>query len=381
MRSTFLFFILLLSLSVAAQKKYSVAVFTPLYLDSVFDASGNFKFEKKDFPKYVLSGLEFYQGVQKALDSLNQRGAPLEVHILDSRGKLSIQQQLQSKSLEDLDLIIAHSSGIETLRLAEEAQRRKVPFISATFPNDLNVTNNPYFVILNTTLPTHMQNIYQFLQTWHGSEKVVVFRRSGNRDNQVQSYFDEVKKNSTKKGPEFRIVDLPDNFSSASLAPYLDSTRRTVCLAPSLDAAFGQRLIQQLDAINERYPVRLIGMPTWENLNISRTDLEVIYTSPFFYNGPNILSATLEEEYQQEFTNKPSDLFFRGYETMLRFGLLLLDSKEDISSNLIKKGNTVFTSFDIQPVFKNKEAMTLDYFENRHVYFIRVLGSVKNTIN
>ena len=66
---------------------------------------------------------------------------------------------------------------------------------------------------------------------------------------------------------------------------------------------------------------------------------------------------------------------------MLRFALLLLDTKKDIASNLTRKGNTVFTSFDIQPVFKDRQTMALDYFENKHLYFVKVVAGAKNILH
>ncbi|HWJ25467.1 MAG TPA: hypothetical protein VNS32_02935, partial [Flavisolibacter sp.] len=92
------------------------------------------------------------------------------------------------------------------------------------------------------------------------------------------------------------------------------------------------------------------------------------------------LENQLSAEYINKMTNKPSDMFYRGYEAMLRFGLLLLETQKDIASNLTRKGNTILTQFDIEPVFKDKSSMTLDYFENKHLYFIRALGGVKNII-
>ena len=78
---------------------------------------------------------------------------------------------------------------------------------------------------------------------------------------------------------------------------------------------------------------------------------------------------------------RPTDMLFRGYETMLRFALLLLDTKKDVASNLSRKGNTVFTLFDIQPVFLNKTNMTLDYFENKHLYFVKYINGVQSVVN
>jgi hypothetical protein len=73
-------------------------------------------------------------------------------------------------------------------------------------------------------------------------------------------------------------------------------------------------------------------------------------------------------------------MFYRGYETMLRFALLLLDTKKDIASNLTRKGNYIFTQFDIQPVFLNKQNMTLDYFENKKLYFIKINNGIKSVV-
>jgi len=52
--------------------KYHIAVFLPLYLDSAFDASGNYRFDQ-NFPKYLNPGLEFYEGLELAMDSLNKK--------------------------------------------------------------------------------------------------------------------------------------------------------------------------------------------------------------------------------------------------------------------------------------------------------------------
>ncbi|WP_431211653.1 hypothetical protein ACQ86N_38515 [Puia sp. P3] len=56
---------------VADTPRYRVAIFAPLYLDSAFDATGNYRYDK-NFPKYFNPGLEFYEGAQLALDSLQK---------------------------------------------------------------------------------------------------------------------------------------------------------------------------------------------------------------------------------------------------------------------------------------------------------------------
>src|SRR5688572_20324140 len=91
-------------------QRHKIAFFAPLYLDSVFDASYNYRYGK-DFPKFLHSGLEFYQGAQMALDSLQKAGAPLEVFVFDSRSKKNtLAQQINSPALTEVELFIAHAN-------------------------------------------------------------------------------------------------------------------------------------------------------------------------------------------------------------------------------------------------------------------------------
>ena len=360
--------------------KQKIAIFAPLYLDSAFDASGRFKFEKTG-ARFVNPGLDFYYGAQLALDSLKKRNAQLEVFVYDIKGKEPVDRMLEKKELSDVDLVIAHSNADETRTLALAAQNKKVPFLSATLPNDAGIFNNPYYVILNPTLQAHVEGIYRFLQKYHSLEKIVVFTKAGNQEERLREYFDEVSKTTAGSRLAIKFVDIGNNFTTQTVLQQLDSTRRTVCIAGSLDESFGTRLVQTLAGVNKTYPVRVVGMPTWESFNFSKsTDIEIIYTVAFYYNRNTPLEAQLTKTYSTAMTAKASEMFYRGYETTLRFALLLLDTKGDISSNLVRKGNTVLTQFDIQPVFKDKSAMTLDYFENKHLYFIKAFGGVKNIL-
>jgi ABC-type branched-subunit amino acid transport system substrate-binding protein len=358
-----------------------IAIFTPLYLDSAFDAAGNVRFDKS-FPRYLTPGLEFYIGARMALDSLQKRGAPLEVFIYDTRGRNLLSQQLANPELNDVEMIIAHSNAAETKTLADVAMRKKIPFISATFPNDAGVLNNPYYVVLNSTLQTHVEGAYRLLQRYYSNYRIIVFRKPGTQEDQIKTYLSEFAKSTVATPLNLKFVDIGMDFTPRTIAAQLDSTQKTICIAGSLDEGFAGRLTQTLAALNRTYPVTVIGMPTWDNFNFSKVgDLEIIYSSPFFYNRTNSLENALANEFNNRINNKPTDMFFRGYETTLRFALLLLDTKKDVASSLTRKGNTVITQFDIQPVFKDRSDMNLDYFENKHLYFIKLLGGVKNTMN
>ena len=363
--------------------RQKVAVFAPFYIDSAFDGS-SYQFDKT-FPKFLNPGVEFYQGVQWALDSLQKKGAPLEVFIYDSRSqKIPLAQRLNGADLNGVQLLIAHANSNDVKILAVEAQRRKIPFISATFPNDAGVTNNPYFVVLNSTLRTHCEGIYQYLQKYHSQDKIILFRKNGSQESQIRDYFTDAAKTSTSNPLKIEMVDIGNSFDVGVLATRLDSTKKNICIAGSLDENFGTNLLLQLSSVSNTYPLTIIGMPTWDAMNFIKPEFkntEVIYTTPFNYNRSGGLSGHLNTMFEETINSRPTDMFFRGYETMLRFGLLLLDTKNDVASNLTRKGNFVFTQFDIQPVFLNKSTMALDYFENKKLYFIRYSNGIRSVVN
>jgi hypothetical protein len=363
--------------------RHKIALVAPLYLDSAFDESGAYKFDKS-FPKYLNPGIEFYLGAQAALDSLNKAGAPLEVYVLDSRSNSeNISDQLNAPALNDAEMIIGNANATDVRLLAEAAERKKIPFISATLPNDAGVTANPYFVVLNSTLRSHCEAIYRYLQKYHALDKIKVYTKPGAQEAQLKEYLIEYGKATRSVPLKIEFVNAGFDFDAATLEASLDSNAKNVCIAGSLDENFGLHLLQHLSSLSKKYSIAVAGMPTWDGLNLSRPEyksMEVFYSSPFYYARPNSLATRIANDFSAKQVSRPTDMFYRGYETMLRFGLLLLDAKQDVASSLARKGNNIFTSFDIQPVFLDRNNLSIDYYENRNLYFIRWMNGIKSVL-
>ena len=355
--------------------KHKIAIFAPLYLDSAFDQANEYKYAKNVFPKFISSGLEFYEGAQLALDSLNKQGVRLEVFIYDTRSATqTLEQQLAKPELADVSLIIAHCSNNEVRLLSETALQRKIPVINTTVPNDAGTNANPYFILLNPTLRTQCEGIYKYVQKYYAINPVIVFRRKGTIDNQIKTIFDDYSKSTLSVPLKLKYVELNDNFTASQLKAHLDSNRTTLCIAGSLDMNFGKKLASQFASIVKEYPVVVMGMPTWDGIkDFSKPEfkgLEIIYSTPFYNAQTDKISQGISNNFNNTMYARPSDMVFRGYEVTWKFAKLLLKYGKDLSSNLGNKQENVFTDFDIQPVL-NKKTMVLDYFENKKLYFLK----------
>ncbi|MBK9660286.1 MAG: amino acid ABC transporter substrate-binding protein [Chitinophagaceae bacterium] len=355
--------------------KHKIAIFAPLYLDSAFDNNDEYRYAKNVFPKFINPGLEFYEGAQLALDSLNKENAPLEVFIYDTRSsKETLTDQLSNSELNGVELIIAHCSSAELKAFAEAGLRKNIPVINVNLPNDGGVTGNPFFVVMNPTLKTQCEGIYKHIQKNYSLNPIVVFRRKGQLEDRIKSYFDDFGKSTVAIPLQFKYVDLTDSFTVNQLKPYLDTTNQTLCVAGSLDENFGKRLTQQLASLKkQKYQATIMGMPTWDVISFNKPEykgIEIIYSTPFYNAKTDKVSVSINNKFNKIMYARPSDMVFRGYEVTWKYAKLLMQYEKDLASNLSNKQNKVFTDFDIQPVI-GKQNMTLDYFENKKLYFLK----------
>lgn len=394
---TYLLYCLLLAFSVTAKAqdtvgvkpvdsnaRHSVAVFLPLYLDSAFDGGGNYRYDK-NFPKFINPGLEFYEGVELALDTLRKEGMRLDVHIYDTRSATRpVQQVVGSPEFDSVELVIgAVVNTSEVQQLAAAALKRRVPFINVNFPNDGGVTGNPDLVILNSTLRAHCEAIYRFVQRNYPTKPLLFFRKKGAQEDRLKGYFNDLDHATASVPLKINYVTLDDNLDASALETYMDSSVQTICIAGSLDDPFGSRLAGVLAAM-KAYPTVLIGMPTWDNMDFTKPEFagkEIIYSTPFYINPADTLVKGITQNYKGRFFSRPSDMVFRGYESVYRFGHLLCLHGKDLSGSIGERKFKVFNDFNIEPVFLNRQSMVLDYLENKKLYFIHRMDGNVTAVN
>ena len=386
--------ILLLSFTVPTQGlaqnndtlKYHIAVFLPLYLDSAFDASGNYRFDQ-NFPKYLNPGLEFYEGLELAMDSLQKKGALVDITVYDTRSTTkSIQQMLDEPAFSKMQLILGYVNAGDLHILANAAKNREIPFINVNFPNDGAVTGNPEFVILNSTLRSHCEALYKFIQRNWATSNIFYVRRATQDDDRLRSYFAEIEKNTPSVPLRMKYVNVDNTLDLRQITNLMDSNSKTIILVGSLDENFGKAICAKLDPFNKSYPIKVLGMPTWDAVAdfnaVAYTDLEIYYTTPFYLNPADSLVVQIQQNYKSRFYSRPSDMVYRGYETTLHFGQLLEEHKGHLDGSIGERKFRVFNDFDIQPVFTNSssqpgQALTLQYLENKKLYFLKkVNGNV-----
>ena len=232
--------------------------------------------------------------------------------------------------------------------------------------------------MINPRLNTHIEAIYRYLHRTYATDNIIMFRKKGNIEDAIQAMLMDMNKKSQGPPLKLKAVDLPENFEAKQVISYLDSTRQNILLCGALDETFAQNLTRVLSS-NKKFPVTVMGMPTWDGLKDIGKDLDIIYSTPYNPVRKDKLSQQLITKYRVKYSGRPSDMFFKGFESMYHFTKLFLKYGNGLINNLSDKDFTLFNEYDFQPVRIHKESIEPDYLVNKKIYFIRkVDGKIKS---
>lgn len=359
----------------APLKTYRVGIFSALYLDSVF-SNGEYNYGKK-FPKFTQQGLDFVQGAEIALDSLPLPNGNITATVFDSKATVNnIPWLITNNKLDSLDLIIGSVKDSEFLDLANFAKQKNIPFISATYPNDGGIVDNPFLVIVNPTLRAHCETIYSYLLQNHGTDKIFLCRKKGSQEDKIADYFKMI--NGTDGKPLLNIQTIIFNDDFSKLASNLDSNRKTVIIGGSLSEPFTTGLVNAAYQLKNSYPIEVIGMPNWDGFSsLKKTtlkDFPVYYTTAFINNKANSYTKQIGQVYAKKFKGVPSDMAYKGFESVYIFGRLITRYPDDFMSHLNEYAYKVFNDYNFKAVFVNKKTQIPDYFENKRLYFMKIIN-------
>lgn len=358
-------------------RTYRVGIFAPLYLDSVFNSSGNFRYTQ-GMPKFITPAVDFINGAQLALDSLRLHHANVEAYIFDTKSyKEPLSALIKNNKLNNLNLLIGPVRDFEFKLLADFAAARQIPFISAAYPNDGGISNNAYTVILNSTLKAHCEAIYSFLLQDHGTDQILLCRQKGQQEDRVASYFKSINEQDGKPLLNIQTLNFDSVITAGLLKRKMDSNRSTIIIGGSLDENFAVKLARACHQVPESYPLTLIGMPNWDGFKsfFKKGDLAefpVYYTTPYYNSKTDHYSRVVINGYSRKLKGKPSDMVYKGFESVQLFVNLLLKHPDDFMNHINDKSVRVFSDYNFKPVLAKTDDDIPDYFENKHLNFIKI---------
>lgn len=348
--------------------KYNIAVFSPMYLDSI-DLEKNLT----HLPKPMLQGLDFYKGVEIAADTLNKLGLQLDIHVFDSKSDTAdIRQLLGSEQLDTMDLLIANLGVADLKLLADFAKRKQINLISATSPADAGQTANPYFTILQPRLVSHIEKMHRSINYRYPEDNVVFINRNIAAERNALAYFKNDIMNSIP-GRFAEMELLGDELDMKQVFKRIDTNYNTTIILGMLDPAVTYKNLKLILPFAKQYGIKVYCMPTSESMkSLGKTDefpmMPVYYTIPYVIDKITPSSLFINREYRSRMGGYASDYVYKGFESLYFFANLMKKYGVPFNTHISDNAYSFITPYKIVPV---KENGLIKFYENKYLYIVR----------
>ena len=360
---------------------YDVALFVPLAVDQVVSDSGFQVGSDHPLPSTTVQGLSFYEGALMALDSLRQRQVDIRLHVYDSRSTAQpLSRLLRSGRVDSADLLIGAVNGDAFKALANFSRDRQINFVSATYPNDGGLTNNPFLIIVNSTLRIHCVAMQSFAQQKFSNQKISVVYYNNPQGKRNLAYLQQAYQRFDGRKTPLHPFEWNNETATDKLVAQLDKNKTNVILLTTLYPDVSLNIIGQLAPYAADYKIQIVGMPTLSGLSeLERSpyrDVTLYYSSVFPYENLAEYPAmtAMMWRYFNQYHSRPSNEALNGFETLYYFGRLLDKNGRNFNAGIRNPSGTIMTDFNFQPVYHSDQTDPPDYFENTRIYFLRERG-------
>lgn len=373
---------------------YNVSVVLP-FMTHRFDPNS------LEINRSSLTTLNFYGGVQMALDELDSEGIKLNVQTFDSQYSESVIYNLLRTNLEfgNSHLILGAFKTDNVRLIADYVKQTGQVYVSPYSAASSLSRSNQYYIQANPTLETHCKAITRHARRDYRPDQIVVIGRDRPNDRKVVEYFQEEnfailgERDEERQLQEY-IIANDEDFEQIDVFPLLELQDTTVFIIPSWQEPFVYSLLRKIDlarrmgsapgeVLEEYRHVVVYGMPQWANFELIDFEyyekLNVHISSPTFIDPIQTDVKFFRSRFFDRFGTVPTDQAFIGYDLMLYMGRMLHKHGTKFQYSLDREMyRGLHTTFDFNKVTLYNSGSTFDtenlpieQFENKYVNILR----------
>ena len=348
---------------------YTIDVLLPLYLNTLVK-DGKAVYPKP--PDYAMGAINFYEGITIAAQALNLQHLNLQLNIHDiTQDTAKPEALIAAHKLDHSNLILGYVQSNDIPALAKFAKQKSINFVSVLSPADADTKENPYFILIQPTLITHIDQLVHFaLDKYARNPKFIL--NSKNSGAEIEAY-KQIKRSLTDQKDVKELDCSHFNLNTEMLAKNFDSTKTNILFIGTLDIANTEKILNALAALPRSYHFEIFGMPSWKYLKgltsaSNYMGLSIRYTSPFYYDPTTSSGQYVTTEYTKTYGTEPTEMVYRGYESVYWFSNLLQKHGTIFNKDLKDVSSAPFTRYEIKPSYSKDNDFL--YLENNKLYIL-----------
>lgn len=363
------------------KERYRIDVLIPMYLQSLITADN--KPVHKRPPPRLAGEVNFYEGLRMAADTLGKSGLNLDIYIHDVTDPAhSIDALTHNAAFAETDLIIGFLTSSYLEKIIPYTKSRKINFISALSPADLSTREHPCFVLIQPTLETHIDKLVTTAARKFARQPKFIFYKEdkGVQREALDALTGSLERNGVPEDAYERINCTESVPSKDSLMQLFDRQEVNLVFLNVLSQTEALPILQTLSDLGPGYRFAVFGMPSWKGMEqlsepASLPGLSVYITNPFYYELTSTRGRAFAKWYEERHgLADPSEMVFRGYETLVWMANLLSRYGTVFNPKITDSQEAPFTPYKVLPKWDAKNNFL--YFENRHLYIYQYTDGV-----
>ncbi len=295
-----------------------VATFLPLDLSTVeiIDIEKIVHGDEK-IPEDTRIGIEFYEGMKIAFDSLKKQGFQGFLHIYDSDvDSASFAKLLRKPELKEMDLIIGPLYGKRFDLVLKFAKENKINIVSPTLMGNHMLLGNPNTSKITPSYITQTEELAKYVAEKYATQNILIFNSTNPKDKPYLNTF----KRTANPILQNEKADTVKEATFATLKNFISKTKPNIIIIPSTNQSFVTEAINKLYLHKQENKDSLIVLGLSNFQDIESLDfgylktLNAIVSSHTFIDYGNNETKKFILKYRNEFKTDPSSYAFAGFD-------------------------------------------------------------------
>ncbi len=350
-------------------------------MDGFLNAHDFFTASKVQLSSDVLVSLEFYHGLEQALNQ-SKYNFKIELSVYDNWNNDSITEEiLKKEELKQLQIIIGSYTTSSAKLVADFCNLNHIINIQPFSPSKSLTGSNPYHLKLAPTIDAHADAMFNSVVDSFPGANVIIYTPDVERSSSVAYRFDSLFRlynQTAARKFTVNVINSKDtliNGKKPSVRDKLKADRKNILIITSFDEAFINGNLRVLFDQRLEYMIIVYGMPTWLSGDILRLDYLNEFSTHIsdHYYADSSKSETLNfmTDFRNNYNVTPGEFSFLGYDLM-NFTLSALSDYGLDFMNHISTQRFTGTGYKFDIVKVMKDSATVNYLENRHVNIFRI---------
>ncbi len=372
--------------AIDTKDSYKVSLLIP------FDAAKANRLTSIENDRNIYRFVNYYGGVNLALQDLEQDGISLLVNVEDSKSTENVTSILKSSSNRDADVIVGPYTNDKLKEAIQYGKENEIPVVSPWRASSKLTKNNPYYVQLRPMLDEHYYKLAESVLSRFSADQVFLIGKEGSKDKARFKYFNKVLRerngDRTASFPEYMVNSDSLKMGETAFDSIFHVDKASVFIIPNwkgADEDFIYSCLRKLRVEKGPNTVYVFGMPIMlESERVSydyfrNLNLHVVRSK--FVDQENSKVKSFRRRYYDQYGALPTKDAYDGYDMMYYIGNKLNTYGKNFQYHLNKSADQMLqTTYRIdQEVVKSSSELGMkgkvNYFANKHLDIIRFDGT------